>query len=142
MATETQTQTSSIPQLTVLTRVASIPLINDSLTTLHSTLSNNAYTRTPYHAAQAIGSRAYRVSEPIQARLAPVIIRADGFANQAIDAIETRYPYPFTTPTEEIYNDLKKNGDYAVDVANKTIDERVKSPAYGLAQGIDSVSTH
>ena len=144
MATEVQTApaTPTAPQLSVLTRVASIPLVSDSLAVVHSTLANNVYTKTPYSAAQAIGSRAYRVSEPFQARLAPVIVRADGLANKAVDVVEQRYPYPFHTPTEEIYGALKQRGDHAYGVANKTIDDRVKTPAYGFAQGIDQVRIH
>ncbi|KAI5122615.1 hypothetical protein M0805_008705 [Coniferiporia weirii] len=143
MATETQTfparpeSTTTAPQLTVLTRVASIPLVSDSLAAVHAALAGNAYTKAPYSTAQAWGSAAFRASEPIQARLAPVILRADGFANKAVDAVESRYPYPFHTPTEEIYGTLRQHSENAYGVANKTIDDRVRTPAYGLAQGID-----
>lgn len=146
MATEVQTapaastSTMTTPQLTVLTRVASIPLISDSLAAVHSTLTANAYTKTPYSAAQALGTKAYRVSEPFQARLGPVIVRADGLANKAVDVVENRYPYPFHAPTEEIYGALKQRGDHAYGVANKTIDDKVRTPAFGIAQGIDQVS--
>ena len=146
MATETQTApaqtqtTPNPPQLTVLTRVASIPLISDSLAALHATLQNNAYTKTPYSAAQALGSKAYAYSEPIQVRLAPVIERADGFANKAVDAVESRYPYPFHAPTEEIYDTLKQQNEHALKLANKTLDDRVRNPAANLVQSVDQVS--
>lgn len=142
MATETTTaeaSTSSPPKITVIDRVFNIPLVHDSLTSIHSTLAANALTRTPYAVAQAVGGKAYAVSEPIQVRLAPVITRADGLANSAIDVVESRYPYPFKTPTGDIYGDIKKNSDYAYGVANNTIDDRVRKPAYGIAQGIDQV---
>lgn len=48
MATETQ----SAPQITFIERIGSIPLVNDSLTTIHSTLSTNPYTSYPYAHAQ------------------------------------------------------------------------------------------
>ncbi len=141
MATETQTLPPQPPhQLTILNRVASNPLVSDSLAALHATLVNNAYTKTPYFAAQAIGTKAYQYSEPIQVRLAPVLTRADGLANKAVDIVESRYPYPFKTPTGEIYGDIRQHTEHAYDVANKTIDSRVRSPAYGLAQGVDKVS--
>ena len=138
MATETQT-VQHAPHLTVLTRVASIPLINDSLNTIHTTLTNNSYTRTPYSAAQALGSRAYRVSEPIQIRLAPVLERADDFANKAVDAVESRYPYPFKTTTEEVIGRIRKNSVAAVDAANTVIEGTVRSPARKVVRGVDSV---
>ncbi|KAL5523260.1 hypothetical protein ACEPAF_1527 [Sanghuangporus sanghuang] len=146
MATETQsaspaptttTTTASVPQLTVLTRVASIPLINDSLTSLHTTLLNNSLTKTPYSTAQALSSYAISVTEPIQVRLAPVIQKADGLANKAVDVVESRYPYPFHAPTEEIYGTLKAHSEHAFGIANKTIDDKVRTPAYGIVHGID-----
>ncbi|TFY64549.1 hypothetical protein EVG20_g5908 [Dentipellis fragilis] len=136
MATETQTAPAA-PELTVLHRVASIPLINDSLSAVHNSLSSNAYTRSPYNTAQALSSTAIRYSEPIASRLAPLIVRADGFANKAVDAVESRYPYPFKTPTDEIIHDLKERSDHAKEVANKTLDDRVRTPAATVAQGID-----
>ncbi|KAL5499242.1 hypothetical protein ACEPAH_1760 [Sanghuangporus vaninii] len=131
------TTTASAPQLTVLTRVASIPLISDSLTSLHTTLLNNSLTKTPYSTAQALSSYAFSVTEPIQVRLAPVIQRADGLANKAVDVVESRYPYPFHAPTEEIYGTIKAHSEHAYGIANKTIDDKVRTPAYGIVHGID-----
>ncbi|THH03165.1 hypothetical protein EW145_g6478 [Phellinidium pouzarii] len=143
MATETQTMPSTPeqPQLTVLTRVASIPLISDSLAAVHAALTGNVYTKSPYTTAQAWGSAAFRASDPIQARLAPVLVRADDFANKAVDVLESRYPYPFHAPTEEIYSTLRKRSEHVYGVANKTIDDNVRAPAYGLVQGIDQKFT-
>ncbi|OCH89194.1 lipid droplet-associated perilipin protein [Obba rivulosa] len=105
MATETQTP----PEIRVLSRVASIPVVASSLNTIHNTLTNNAYTRQP----------------------------ADQFANKGLDVVESRYPYPFKTPPEDIYRDIKGQSNHARDVANKTLDEKVRSPALNVAQGID-----
>ena len=139
MSTDTQAAPQPAHQLTILGRVTSIPLVHDSLGYLDSTLSGNSYLRTPYATAQAITSSALHYSEPITTRLAPLITRADGLANQGLDAVESRYPYPFKTPTEQISNDLKERTDYARDVANKTIDERVRAPVYTVVNGVDQV---
>lgn len=139
MSTETITASPPAPELSIFHRVYSIPIVADSLATIHSSLSNNSYTRSPYGAAQSLGGKAYSYSEPIQARLAPVLTRADGLANKGLDVVESRYPYPFQTPTQDIYRDIKQNTDQAVDVANKTIDLRIRTPAYGIAQGLDQV---
>ncbi|TFY74172.1 hypothetical protein EWM64_g9840 [Hericium alpestre] len=136
MSTETQTAPAA-PELTVLNRVASIPLINDSLAAVHNSLSSNAYTRSAYTTGQALSATALGYTQPIATRLAPLIERADGLANKAVDAVESRYPYPFKTPTDEIIHDLKSRSDHAKDVANKTIDDRVRTPAYTVVQGID-----
>lgn len=133
----TETETPPAPQLTIVSRVASIPLIEDALNTIHSTLANNAYTRQPYTTAQGLSKAALGYTEPIQKRLAPLIVRADSLANQGLDAVQSRYPYPFQAHAGDVVNDLRGKSDQAYSAANKTIDERVKAPAFNVAQGID-----
>ena len=65
--------------------------------------------------------------------------KSDGLANKGLDAVESRYPYPFKTPTEDIVKDLKGRSDQARNVANKTIDDALVHPALIVAQGIDQV---
>ncbi|KAI0353920.1 lipid droplet-associated perilipin protein [Trametes cingulata] len=137
MATETQQSAPAQPELTIFSRVGSIPLVADSLNTIHSTLINNPYTRSPYATASELSKSALSYTEPIQKRLAPILTKADDLANKGLDVVESRYPYPFHTPTEDIIKDLKGRSDHAKDVANKTIDEKVRTPAYQVAQGID-----
>jgi hypothetical protein len=86
------------------------------------------YTRSPYSTAKGLSTTAYKYAEPLQVRLAPLIIQADGYANKAVDVVQSRYPYPFTAKPEEVAM-----------LASKTIDEKVKTPAYNVAQGIDQV---
>ena len=140
MATETQ-QAPGTPELTILTRVGSIPLIAESLNTINSTLLSNPYIRPTYTTATEISKRALSYTEPVQQRLAPILTRADGLANKGLDIVEQHFPYPFHTTTEDIIKDLKGRSDAAKDVATKTIDERVRTPAYNIAQGIDQVRT-
>jgi hypothetical protein len=117
------------PGFTILTRVAAIPMISSSLETINGVLLSNNYTRSPYCTAKDLSSTAYKYTEPLQIKLAPLIIQADGFANKAVDVVQSKYPYPFTARPEEVAM-----------LASKTIDERVKAPAYNVAQGIDQVS--
>lgn len=140
MATETQSAPAT-PELTSLNRVVQIPIVNDSLSAVHATLISNPLTRSPYNTAQALSSTALRYSEPFASKLAPIIVRADGYANKGLDVVESRYPYPFTVQSEDIIKALKDSSDYARGVANKTLDERVRTPAYSAAQGIDQVRT-
>ncbi|KIL63409.1 hypothetical protein M378DRAFT_127665 [Amanita muscaria Koide BX008] len=140
MSTETQTTTQqhpSVPELTILSRMVSIPLISSSLETINDALSSNAFTRQPYTTAKGLSTTAYRYTEPLQIRLAPLIERADGFANKAVDVVESRYPYPFKAKPEEVVSLVRERRQSAFDVANKAIDEKIKSPAYNMAQGID-----
>ena len=132
---------SQVPEITVLTRVASIPIIASSLDQLHSTLSSNLLTRSPYHAAQVITQTAYSFSQPLQIRLAPLIVSADGYANKGLDAIEQKYPYPFKVKPEEVATYVRERRDSVVSSANERFDKNVKSPAVGVAEGIDKVSS-
>jgi hypothetical protein len=117
---------------TSLKRVYSIPLVADSITTLHDSLMSNGITRSPYNLGLAIGEKALNLSQPIQDRLAPVINRADGLANKGLDAVQSRYPYPFETPSQDIYRDIKAYPDHAVEVAQKA--------AHNVAHDIDQVT--
>jgi len=139
MSTETKTAHTTAPEYTSLYRVASIPLVSSSLSTIHSTLSSNTYTKSPYSAATGIAYSAWGYTEPLQARLAPLTTRADEYANAGLDVVESRYPYPFKAKPEEITTYVRERKESALTAANKTIDEKVKSPAYGVAQGIDQV---
>jgi hypothetical protein len=121
--------------MTALTRVASIPIVLSSLEALDQTLSSNAYTRSVYPTAKGLSSTAYKYTEPIQLRLAPLITRADSYANKAVDFVEARYPYPFKAKPEEVTEYVRERRE-SVD---KSFDENVKSPALNAAAGIDQV---
>ncbi|TFK58734.1 lipid droplet-associated perilipin protein, partial [Pluteus cervinus] len=137
-ATTTDAQPDrAAPEITILQRVASIPLVSSSLVTIDGALTNNAYTCGTYGVAKGLSSSAYKFTEPLQARLAPLIVRADGLANKAVDVVEQRYPYPFTASPEDVANYVRGTRDSASASVNKTIDERLKNPAYSVVQGID-----
>ncbi|KAJ8585875.1 hypothetical protein M405DRAFT_935750 [Rhizopogon salebrosus TDB-379] len=138
---ETVQPQSQVPKITVLNRVASIPLVASSIDQINSILEKSFLTRSPYHAAQAITHTAYNFSQPIQIRLAPLIVRADDFANQGLDVVESRFPYPFKAKPEEVSNYVREKGQNIVSSANKTFDKTVKSPARGAAEGIDKKFT-
>ena len=109
-STETETSTvpmpssnsNNYPEITVITRLSSIPVISSSLEKMNGTLSTNAYTRTPYTRALGLSNSAYKLTGPIQAHLAPLIVRADGFANMAVDVVQKRYPSAFTATPEDV----------------------------------------
>ncbi|KZV85028.1 hypothetical protein EXIGLDRAFT_753518 [Exidia glandulosa HHB12029] len=130
MSTETQTAPAATePQLRSVARVQSIPLVNDTLTSLNSILLQNALTAWPYATAQSISSQTYNIAVP---RLQPVLGPIDGLANKGLDFVEQRYPYPFQTPTEDIYNDIQKSRASVYEAA----DGRIKALAAGADQSI------
>ncbi|KAF9070391.1 hypothetical protein BDP27DRAFT_1420081 [Rhodocollybia butyracea] len=97
---------SNAPEFTVIYRIGSIPLISSSLEKMNGTLCSNAYTSSPYHTALGLSNSAYnsasKFAGPFQAHLAPLIIRADGIANMAVDAVQKRCPSAFTATPEDI----------------------------------------
>jgi len=101
-------------------------MISSGLDTINDALTTNAYTRFPYIHAKALSNTAFKLAGPIQTVLAPIIVRVDGIANKAVDVVESRYPYPFKAKPEEV-----------TAFANKAIDEKVKTPALNVAEGID-----
>jgi len=136
MTEATQPQ-SQVPEVTVLNRVASIPLVASSLDQIHTILEKNTLTRSPYHAAQAITHTAYNYSQPIQICLAPLIVRADGIANKGLDAVQSWYPYPFQAKPDEVANYMRERRENMM----SSFDKSVKSPAVGVAEGIDKVGS-
>ena len=92
--------------------------------------------RSPAH---ALAAPLASYTAPFAARCAPLLTRADGLANAGLDAVESRYPYPFRTPPQDIIADIRGSADHARAVAAKTVDDRLKSPAVAVAQGIDQV---
>lgn len=151
-STETSTATTTTPDspttpqqpptLTIFSRVASIPLVNESLASIHAVLVGNQYTCVPYVTAQNLGKSVYHISEPIQIRLAPVLIRADGLANKSLDAVQSYYPKPFSITSEEIRKEVNQRREHAYNTANKALDDRVRTPAYSAAQAIDQVQSN
>ncbi|THU93625.1 hypothetical protein K435DRAFT_669857 [Dendrothele bispora CBS 962.96] len=135
---------SSPPELTVISRFASIPLIATSLDVVNETLSNNAYTRAPYSTAKGLSLSAYKITEPVQIQLAPILVRADGYANKAVDMVESRYPSAFTVTPDDLLSYVRETqrsySDYVRErraSASKVIDEKVRTPAIHVAEGID-----
>ncbi|CAE6422251.1 unnamed protein product [Rhizoctonia solani] len=143
---ETQTATpAESPHLTSVDRVGKIPVVNDTLATINSILSQNAYSKGLYSTAQAYSERAYNLSQPVQIRLAPVIGRVDGYANKGLDVLESRWPYPFHATTEEVIDTLRQGPDIAyglatayANAATKAYEDRVKTPAFVLVSKVDS----
>lgn len=90
------------PEYKSLEKVHTIPIIHDSLGYAHSILSSNPYTSYVYATGLGLTTTAYNYTKPVQARLAPLIDRADGVALQGLNAVESRFPYPFQTSTQDV----------------------------------------
>ena len=144
---QTKSDTAQAPCITIITRVASIPIISSGLGTINDALTTNAYTRSPYNHAKALSNTAYKLTEPIQTVFGPLIIKADGIANMAVDVVESRYPYPFKAKPEDVAALARQSQQNTtayvherVNGMNKAIDQKLRTPALNVAQDIDQVS--
>jgi hypothetical protein len=137
--TTTTSESQKAPEITILNRVFSIPLVQSSLEKVNSTLSTNPHTLSPFSTAKGLFEAAYKLSEPLQCSIAPIIAHVDSYANKAVDMVESRYPYPFTATPEEVYNSIHEIQQQYADYATRTYDEQVRKPAQSVAQGIDKV---
>ncbi|KAF8958156.1 hypothetical protein BDZ97DRAFT_1842788, partial [Flammula alnicola] len=72
------------PEITLLSRVTSIPIISSSWTPSTST-------------ARALDKRL----EHLQVKLAPLVVRVDGYANMAIDAVKPEEVATFVRQRKE-----------------------------------------
>lgn len=139
-------QTQTAPGYVFPSRVLSIPLLAQSIDTLHSTLSSSPYTQRIYSTSTLLAHSAYdtaaRVSAPVYSHptAQAYLALADGYAVKGLDAVEAKIPYPFHSTPETVYNDLKRAPEQAKEAATKTIDEKIKAPAYHLAATADQVS--
>jgi hypothetical protein len=136
-----QAQPAQTPELTVLSRVASIPMISSSLSTINDALSTNSYTCSSYNHAKELSTSAYKLTEPLQVKLTPLLVRADTIANKAVDVVESRYPYPFNVQPQDVKESTTNFVNEQVNNVNKAIDDKVKTPAYNVAHGIDQQFT-
>ncbi|KAL1738127.1 hypothetical protein HDZ31DRAFT_51458, partial [Schizophyllum fasciatum] len=139
MTEPTLTSADAAPDVvfTVLDRVYGIPLVAATLDKIHETLTTNALTKRPYAAARGLSAAAYESWQPVQTRLAPLITRVDGLANKVFDIVEARFPYPIHVKPEDVSSAARERRKSLVDSAHQTFDERVKLPAFHVAEGID-----
>jgi len=146
ISTMSDVHTQTAPGYVFPSRVLSIPLVAHSIDSLHSTLSSSPYTQRIYSTSTSLAHSAYdtaaRVSAPVYShpRAQAYLTLADDYAVKGLNAVEAKIPYPFQSTPETVYNDLKRAPEQAKEVATKTIDEKIKAPAYNLAATADQVS--
>ncbi|KAJ7019814.1 hypothetical protein C8F04DRAFT_975207 [Mycena alexandri] len=128
---------STAPEITSFNRVASIPILAYCIQQVSGTLSTNRYTSTPYSTAMGLSASAYKLSEPLQVQFRPWIESADGYANKAVDVVQDRFPATFQTKPEDVAGYVRDRRQSASEYIDKTLDEKVKTPAVTVVYGMD-----
>lgn len=129
-----------------LTRVGSIPLIYDSVSTLHSYAKDNKYGRYALDTAGSAVVTVNKYTEPYQTRLQPHISKVDQLATKSLDMFENTFPI-VTKPTAEIVTQVKKPIVYVEESSKNaytqiqsTIDTRVTAPVKSVTNSITSTA--
>ncbi|GJJ71289.1 hypothetical protein EMPS_03639 [Entomortierella parvispora] len=129
-----------------IARVSSLPLIHDSVSTLHSIAKDNKYSS---YALDTVGSAVGTVSkytEGYQTRLQPHISKVDQIATKSLDLFETTFPI-VTKPTAEIVTQVKKpivfveeSSKNAYTQIQSTIDTHVTVPVKSVTSSLASTA--
>jgi uncharacterized protein YjbJ (UPF0337 family)/ElaB/YqjD/DUF883 family membrane-anchored ribosome-binding protein len=98
-------------------RVTAIPVVSDTITTVHSTIQSNSYSAAAYAKGEQVATSLYKTAEPAIQKISPQIQQVDSLANKGLDIIQSRVPGLFEVKTEDIYATARKPADQAYDVA-------------------------
>lgn len=114
-------------------------MVAASLNTINDKLVTNPLTRSPYSTAKGVSYSAYNYVAPsLQEKFAPLIVRADGYANKAVDALENQVPMIKAEP-KEVMRLVREGSENAGKYVRENAMEKVKSPVVHVAQGVDQV---
>ncbi|KAF9572669.1 hypothetical protein EC968_009569 [Mortierella alpina] len=129
-----------------IARVSSLPLVHDSVSTLHSYAKDNKYSRYALDTAGSAVETVSKYTEPYQTRLQPHISKVDQIATKSLDLFETTFPI-VTKPTSEIVTQVKKPIVYVEESSKNaytqiqsTIDARVTVPVKTVTSNIASTA--
>ncbi|KAF9355390.1 hypothetical protein BGX26_006638 [Mortierella sp. AD094] len=130
-----------------ISRVSSIPLIHDSVSTLHSYAKDNKYSRYALNTAGSAVETVNKYTEGYQKSLQPHIAKVDQLATKSLDILEEKFPI-VTKPTSEIVDQVKKPVVYvgessknAYSQIQSTIDTRVAAPVRSVTSSIASTAS-
>ncbi|KAH7045564.1 hypothetical protein BKA57DRAFT_396146 [Linnemannia elongata] len=141
---------AAAPTAGFIARVSSLPLIHDSVSTLHSYAKDNKYSRYALDTAGSAVETVSKYTEPYSTRLQPAISKVDQIATKSLDVFETTFPI-VTKPTSEIVTQVKKpyittaatstanNITAAATTTATAIATRVNTHATPLVDGLETI---
>ncbi|GAA98449.1 hypothetical protein E5Q_05135 [Mixia osmundae IAM 14324] len=125
---------------TFINRVASIPVVSDTINKAQEIVNSNSYSAAAYKQADKVAQTLYRATEPVQKALGPQIGVVDTYANKGLDFIEARVPTAFA-PTSEVIATARKPADDAAQFAKRNlggvadqVSEQLKAASQSIVQ--------
>lgn len=119
-----------------LKKIASVPLVSDSLSFAQSTIKSHPILATTYGYGETLVNSSLKAAEPITNRLHPQLAYVDSLAVKSLDFAESKWSYPFHANTQELINTAKVPADHALGFVQayaaaiqKAYGERVYTPA-------------
>jgi hypothetical protein len=134
------------PPANFVTRVASLPILKDSFTTVHDYANKSSIARyaistaeLTYESAKKYSSQQPYVQSAYQTYVQPQLERADALGCKSLDFLETKVPL-VTKPTNEIVDTITKPSYQYIDGVRVRIDSTittVTAPATNAAKGVN-----
>jgi len=98
---------------TSVRRVASIPVVADTLEAVQSTIQSNPYLSAVYEKAGGAAFYLYEQTKPLQQKLSGPIHQVDAVANKGLDFVQSKAPFVFEIKTEELISRARQPADQA-----------------------------
>ncbi|KAI9276117.1 hypothetical protein BY458DRAFT_473001 [Sporodiniella umbellata] len=138
---QTATEQPTAQQTRFISRVSSIPVVHDSLSTVHAMANKSTLGRFALSTASSTLNTMskYTTSQPdyvqtyYESYIQPHIEKADAFGCRSLDLIETKFP-AVTQPTEEIIKSVTAPSYHMVDGVKVRFDSNLKQPASQVAK--------
>ncbi|KAF9437329.1 hypothetical protein BGZ76_001154 [Entomortierella beljakovae] len=144
----TDAQGEPVAQPGFIARVSSIPLVQDSVSTLSTIANDNKYSRYALDTAGNAVGAVSKYTEGYQKSLQPHITKVDQFAAKSIDVLEATFPI-VTKPTAEIVTQVKKpivfveeSSKNAYTQIQSTIDTHVTTPVKAVTSNIATTAAN
>lgn len=119
-----------------LKKIASVPLVSDSLTFAQSTIKAHPLLATTYGYGENLFNSSLKAAEPITNRIHPQLAYVDSLAVKSLDFAESKWSYPFHANTKELIDAAKLPADHAkgfvqayASALHKAYGERLYTPA-------------
>ena len=123
-------------QSEALKKIASVPVVSDSLNFAHSTIKSYPLLATTYGYGENLVNSSLKAAEPITTRIHPQLAYVDSLAVKSLDFAESKWSYPFHANTQELIDAAKLPADHARDFVStyaaaiqKAYGDRVYTPA-------------
>ncbi|SPC61822.1 uncharacterized protein UHOD_06286 [Ustilago sp. UG-2017b] len=124
-----------------LKKIASVPLVSDSLSFAQSTIKSHPILATTYAYGENLFNHSLKTAEPITNRIHPQLAYVDSLAVKSLDFAESKWSYPFHANTQQLVDAAKLPADHArafiqayASALQKAYGERLYTPAKSAYQ--------